>query len=78
MSKTSASLLVSLDTIGVSIALLGGNTVLCLLMGLITLILYRKVNPILFGDYDRKREKRLAQRRKVLLAQRTNNGGNTK
>ncbi|WP_424321338.1 hypothetical protein ACPD8N_04105 [Lacticaseibacillus chiayiensis] len=78
MSKTCASLLVFLDTVGVSIALLGGNTVLCLLMGLITLILYRKVNPILFGDYDRKREKRLAQRRKIMLAQSANNGGNRK
>ncbi|EPC95560.1 hypothetical protein Lpp27_11897 [Lacticaseibacillus paracasei subsp. paracasei CNCM I-4648] len=59
MSKTLASFLVFLDTIGISIALLGGNTWLCLLMGIATVILYVKVNPILFGDYDRKRKEKI-------------------
>ena len=78
VSKTVASLLVFLDTIGVSIALLGGNTALCLLMGLITVILYVKVNPVLFGDYDRNRRQRIAQRRQELVAQRAKNGGFSK
>lgn len=56
MSKIMASFLVFIDTIGVAIALLGGNMMLCLLMGIMTIILYVKVNPILFGDYDRRRE----------------------
>lgn len=73
-----ASFLVFLDTIGVSVALLGGNTPLCLLMGLMTLMLYVKVNPILFGDYDRKQHERMLQRRKLLLEQRANHGGDNK
>ncbi len=78
MSKTSASLLVFLDTIGVSIALLGGNTGLCLLMGIATVILYVKVNPILFGDYDRKHKEKIEKRREELLARRTNKEGISK
>lgn len=73
MSKIMASFLVFIDTVGVAIALLGGNTMLCLLMGVITIILYAKVNPILFGDYDRRRRQRIEQRRKALTAQRDNN-----
>ncbi|MGO1455937.1 MAG: hypothetical protein ACTHVL_06775, partial [Lacticaseibacillus paracasei] len=75
MNKTLASFLVFLDTIGVSIALLGGNTWLCLLMGITTVILYVKVNPILFGDYDRKRKEKIEQKREELLARRTNKEG---
>ena len=36
------------------------------------IILYVKVNPILFGDYDRRREERIEQRRKALTARREN------
>ncbi|WP_423493380.1 hypothetical protein [Lacticaseibacillus paracasei] len=78
MNKTLASFLVFLDTIGVSIALLGGNTWLCLLMGITTVILYVKVNPILFGDYDRKRKEKIEQKREKLLARRTNKEGISK
>lgn len=78
MSKTLASFLVFIDTIGISIALLGGSVGLCLLMGLVTIVLYSKVNPVLFGDYDRKRRERIDQRRKELLAQRVKNGGFSK
>ncbi|MFT8382781.1 MAG: hypothetical protein ABF920_04330 [Lacticaseibacillus paracasei] len=78
MNKTLASFLVFLDTIGVSIALLGGNTWLCLLMGITTVILYVKVNPILFGDYDRKRKEKIEQKREELLARRTNKEGISK
>ena len=72
MSKLMASLLVFIDTVGVAIALLGGNMMLCLLMGIMTIVLYVKVNPILFGDYDRRREERIEQRRKALTARREN------
>ncbi|KRK14148.1 hypothetical protein FC13_GL002682 [Lacticaseibacillus casei DSM 20011 = JCM 1134 = ATCC 393] len=72
MSKIMTSFLVFIDTIGVAIALLGGNMMLCLLMGIMTIILYVKVNPILFGDYDRRREERIEQRRKALTARREN------
>ena len=72
MSKIMASFLVFIDTVGVAIALLGGNMTLCLLMGVITIILYAKVNPILFGGYDRRRQERIEQRRKALTAQRDN------
>lgn len=78
VSKTLASFLVLLDTIGISIALLGGNTWLCLLMGIATVILYVKVNPILFGDYDRKRKEKIEKRREELLARRTNKEGISK
>lgn len=78
MSKTLASFLVFIDTIGISIALLGGSVGLSLLMGLVTIVLYSKVNPVLFGDYDRKRRERINQRRKELLAQRVKNGGFSK
>lgn len=78
VSKTLASFLVFLDTIVISIALLGGNTWLCLLMGIATVILYVKVNPILFGDYDRKRKEKIEKRREELLARRTNKEGISK
>ena len=78
VNKTLASFLVFLDTIGVSIALLGGNTWLCLLMGITTVILYVKVNPILFGDYDRKRKEKIEQKREKLLARRTHKEGISK
>lgn len=78
VSKTLASFLVFLDTIGISIVLLGGNTWLCLLMGIATVILYVKVNPILFGDYDRKRKEKIEKRREELLARRTNKEGISK
>lgn len=73
MSKLMASLLVFIDTVGVAIALLGGNMMLCLLMGIMTIVLYVKVNPILFGDYDRRRRQRIEQRRKALTARQENN-----
>lgn len=43
MSKIMASFLVFIDTIGVAIALLGGNMMLCLLMGIMTIILYASI-----------------------------------
>ena len=78
VSKNLASFFVFLDTFGISIALLGGNTWLCLLMGIATVILYVKVNPILFGDYDRKRKEKIEKRREELLARRTNKEGISK
>ena len=43
-----------------------------------TVILYVKVNPILFGDYDRKRKEKIEKRREELLARRTNKEGISK
>jgi hypothetical protein len=61
------SLLIFIDVIAVSIALLSGNTILCLIFGTITLGLYFKSYPVLFKADVEERARKRELRRKAMI-----------
>ncbi|WP_054749824.1 hypothetical protein [Lacticaseibacillus thailandensis] len=61
------SLLLFIDVIGVGVALMSGNSVFCIVMGVITLGLYFKSYPVLFKADVEERERKRELRRQEMI-----------